>query len=414
MVQSLCKNCLKRQQIASRLMYSEPACWSRNMFAVMWMVESNLHTAVPARMPAKAQRDTKSKQTAHADYTFLPLRGTQQVYMLDKTVAGQISEAVRKHQSDPDVPLLESNPGPGLVTRKLLLAGLKKVVAVESLEGFLPHLKKLQKEVGARVLSVFHMQHATFTQLPQWNPEIVGEEPQGSLASIIAQGNRTGGPPLTVLNTVPHLREGVFFKCLLDSWTSQQGLFTLGQPEWFLFVSPQFYKSLLVAAMDENRPTKKFSNLAVVLHLLFYIHKCTEVPGDMFTPIFPRRQSVARVKMPKETSDEMRYLVLFRPLTDPLLTSMEIPAFFGFVKQVLQKTRDRLIPKMEQLIPGCGIHLIILGITMMTKTGDLSITTLVDIFKAMQMWPEYEGSPMKQYLSDKVMVPHEDELSSDF
>lgn len=416
------KTCIKRPQSVLQMFVSHKFPFTP--FVLSWISSSNIHfprytETVIARhksvyLKQKEPRQTlKKKQSTHADYPFMPLLAAQQVYVLDEALADDIVRALLEHKMHQDVPLLESNPGPGVLTRKLFESGFKKIIAVEALEGFLPYLKELQNTVDKDALIVFHWQYVS-ASLPQWNPETLCDQHTDSLASLVSAGKKMHNPPLTVLSILPHRKEGEFFKCLLTHFSSQQGLFTVGSPEWFVLIPPLFYQNLVVAAMDENRPTKKFTNLAIVLLLFFDVKLCAKFPGCKFTPSFPERRKkyVAQTVLP-EVEDAVRYLVHFRPRSDPALAPTQIPAFYSFLKQVMHKRKDRFIPKMEQLISGCGIHLIVLGITMMTKTGDLPLAMLVDIYKIMQTWPEYKGSPMMQYLSDNTMSPHQEDPSDD-
>ncbi|KAK7492318.1 hypothetical protein BaRGS_00016415 [Batillaria attramentaria] len=415
----LCYNCLRRLLPTVPIhINKQRLCFKPRSSSIVFSVNSILTNGAvrfsSVEVAQKHPRSSKTKKPTHEDYPFMPLLATQHVYVLHDGLAGQIVKAMKQAQVQPCVPVLESNPGPGIVTRKLFKAGLKQVIAVEALEGFIPYLKKLQQEVGPKALAVFQWQYAA-TALPQWNPDAVYEHPKGSLTSLISgKKDQYNKPPLSVLSLVPHLKERAFFMCLLNQWVAQQGLFALCQPEWFVLISADFYQSLVVAAMDENRPTKKFTNLAIILQLVFDIQLCTKLPEGLFTPPFPqkRRKTKAHAVLP-DLAENMRYLVRFRQHPQPLISTSELTVFSSFLKQLLQKRKDRIIPKMEKLIPGCGIHLILMGVSMMKKTGDLPIHLAVDIFRAMQTWPEYEGSPMKQHLSQTAGSMHDEEPTDD-
>ncbi|XP_076436453.1 dimethyladenosine transferase 2, mitochondrial-like [Babylonia areolata] len=149
----------------------------------------------------------------------------------------------------------------------------------------------------------------------------------------------------------------------------------------------------------EKRPLVFYSHLAIILHLLFDLHLCAQLPGWKFTPRFPEKRVSAEKQCQLEVSNSMRYLVHLRPRQDQPLSSTDVPAFHTFLRQLMQRKKIRLIPKMEQLVPGCGPHLIRLEVTMMTLVADLSPHHFLTIFKAMQTWPEYHGSPLKQVLT---------------
>ena len=54
------------------------------------------------------------------------------------------------------------------------------------------------------------------------------------------------GPPLTVVGVIPDLKERTFFIHLLISCARQYGLFMLGRPEWFMAISPNLYKVIIL------------------------------------------------------------------------------------------------------------------------------------------------------------------------
>ncbi|PVD26667.1 hypothetical protein C0Q70_14345 [Pomacea canaliculata] len=239
-------------------------------------------------------------------------------YVLDSELADQIVTALRKNQADPNVPVLESNPG------KLS--------------------EKLQGELDHKVLTVFHWDY-TLVWLRVVEANSIYQQHEDAVIAYIPPKKSSDGPPLTVFTVLPENKEAMFLLYLIMSFSGQSGFFTLGHPEWFL---------------DENL--------------------------------------VAGV------SSDMRYLIRLTPHSNvyDIIALSEVETFLNFLRQMMSKRTQRLIIRMEELVPNCGIRLIAAGHTMIEQTGDLSPYNFLQIFKEMKTWPEYDGSPMKHHLFDSA------------
>ncbi|KAL8572561.1 hypothetical protein ACOMHN_040465 [Nucella lapillus] len=354
----------------------------------------------------KSRKAAREEVTAaHKQYPFLPMKTTTQVYVLDGGLADEIAGVIVKNQSDPSVPVLEANPGPGVLTRALLKAGAKRMVLAESTKGFMPYIQALQKEKRRHIAAVYHLDY-----MLAWRgigeADNTSNEFESNLTTLFPHRCWEEGPPVSVVAMLPEQKERPFLNHLIHSHGRQNSLFTLGRPEWFLAVSPTLYSKLLVAK-QENPPASFYYHLAIVLHLLFDIHLCAQLPAWKFTPRFPEKRVLVTRRNRPEVSNSMRYLLRLRPHVEQSLAPADVPVFHSFLAQLMQKKNTRLIPKMEQLVSGCGPRLIRLDITMMCLVADMSPAQFLTVFKAMQMWPEYQGSPLKQLLASSALLPAE-------
>ncbi|XP_025105224.1 uncharacterized protein LOC112570809 [Pomacea canaliculata] len=323
-------------------------------------------------------------------------------YVLDSELADQIVTALRKNQADPNVPVLESNPGIGLVTRKLVQAGVKRVLAVEAIEEFLPSMLKLQGELDHKVLTVFHWDY-TLVWLRVVEANSIYQQHEDAVIAYIPPKKSSDGPPLTVFTVLPENKEAMFLLYLIMSFSGQSGFFTLGHPEWFLVISPTLYRKLLLCKMEKDRPLAHYSPFAMCLEVLFDIHLCSELPGWKFTPNF-KTKKFKDENLVAGVSSDMRYLIRLTPHSNvyDIIALSEVETFLNFLRQMMSKRTQRLIIRMEELVPNCGIRLIAAGHTMIEQTGDLSPYNFLQIFKEMKTWPEYDGSPMKHHLFDSA------------
>ncbi|XP_070181899.1 dimethyladenosine transferase 2, mitochondrial-like isoform X2 [Littorina saxatilis] len=382
---------------------------ARNMVALSKVLSSaqqpNVVRNVATKAKARTTEERKSRQAskidktaAHEKFPFLPIKASRHIYILDTALAGEIARAVTQNQEDVSVPVLEANPGTGVLTEALLKAGVNRIVLAESLKEFIPYLEDL-KTFSQKIMRVYNWDYlSVWRRLAEVECPYKHHEDQ--MAALLPHKTWAESPPLSVVGVLADKKDNVFLHHLLYSCAREYGLFLLGRPEWFIVISPATYKHLVTVKEDKNRTSRSFSRLAIMLHLVFEIRLCAELPAWKFTPSFPEK----RQKLEDDTmSPSMRYLIRLRPHVEQQLPLSQIPVFLSFLSQVMSKKKQRFIPKMEQLIPGCGIHLIMSGFSMLAVIADVSPTQYVSIFKTMQTWPEYDGSPLKQHLAESAV-----------
>lgn len=375
--------------------------------------------------PSQSETEKSSRLAARQkerelmkNYPFLSEK-LRQVYVLDQDVAGEIVKAVRNNQADPNVPVLEANPGLGIVTRALLKSGVTRIVVAEALSKFVPYLSELSTKTVGTSLKILNWDHfSLYQRLADNDLPCAYKHFEDTMAEIIPHKDWDDGPPLTVLGVIPSNKDRMYMTHMVMSCARQYGLFMIGRPEWFLIVSPSFYKNILVLGLTRRTGHGiYFTHLGVTLGLVFDIQLCGQFPGWQFIPHFPEKRRVLAHQPFPSMSENMRYLIRLRARKEQIIPLTDIPIFYSFLSQILKCRKQRLIPKMEQLVPGCGIHLIVSGFSIMLPILDVSTDQFVFIFKAMQNWPEFEGSPMKAFLTDHRMPfmddDHQDEKPGD-
>ncbi|XP_041352605.1 dimethyladenosine transferase 2, mitochondrial-like [Gigantopelta aegis] len=336
-------------------------------------------------------------------------------YILDKSLAASVASVIIKNRSSQNSSVLEINPGPGILTKELFSKGVHHIVATDTKEQLLSLLERnLQREISQHKLHCFHWDCFTLWHRDTNSSQFEKDYRDKEVEIVAAFQQKTHGDeiPITAFGVVSYLKERPFLNYILHNFGLLEGIFSLGRLEWFLFVSAKIYKTVL-ASTDHDKSVLAYNTMSVLLHLLFDIKCHMEVSGNEFSPPFQNiKRKKREIAIGKQlVKYDMKYLLQMKPKEnwDSVLPALEIFKFSLFLKQLFHKKRMRLIPKMEQLVPGCGLHLILAGYTMVQEVGETSPEQFLQIYNDMQTWPEYQDSGLHFYLMEHAVHGMEEE-----
>ncbi|XP_035449183.1 dimethyladenosine transferase 2, mitochondrial [Spodoptera frugiperda] len=318
----------------------------------------------------------------------------ESMYLINKKTAKEIVKTI-KDSINNDSPLIEVNPGFGYLSEELLRCQKNPIYMYEMSNQFSSHLCKLQElhpgRVKLKLADFFGMWKLAFKdKIDQGNriEELLGElctDDKSRVVKII--GSMPG------LSFVKHLINNIIF----HNTTNQ-----LGKPDLFITMPGYHYEFLT----DNEVQLKKHRSIPALFQMLFDHKVLTTVPKVHFLPWTHKPDSKKITMM-----DEHRLVLVNITQKDKLPCPPEyLPLLWYFFKPHMLSKTTRVIPMLEQWIPGCGVWLItgqdppdtnkqlapnkddaeLPHMTIFTEFGDLNLQQKITVFKKFISWPEFE------------------------
>ncbi|XP_053613603.1 dimethyladenosine transferase 2, mitochondrial [Plodia interpunctella] len=340
----------------------------------------------------------------------------ENMYLINKSTAEEIVTVMKKY-IEKDCPIVEVNPGLGFMTRELLKQLPNHIYLYEMLNHFSPHLNQLKSahpnRITYRVADFFGMWKLAFKdKLDQGNriKELLGDLATDSNDRVVKIVGSMPG-----LSFVKHMINNIIF----HNTTSQ-----LGRPDLFITMPGYHYEFLT----DNEIQINKHKSIPALFQMLFDYKILTNVPKVHFLP-WTYHQTGKRVTM----MDEHRLYLVNITQKEKLPCPPEyLPLLWYFFKPHMLTKTTKIIPMLEQWIPGCGVWLIsgqdppdinkeiapneddaeLPHMTIFTEFGDLNLRQKITVFKKFVSLPEFEQCPFKVTMESnlpKFVVPLDDD-----
>lgn len=300
--------------------------------------------------------------------------------------------------------IFEANPGPGILTRALLRAGIPHLRVFEKKPVFLPHLQLLKEEFPRQLEIV----EDDLLRLPTINAsDSYGFTTRTEdLLAGVPRRPWNHEPVVRVVGTLSRKREVSFLRFLLHMMPQRSSIFTVGRVEFLLFVSGLEYAYMMSTNKESN--LSRYRNISVLYKLFFDIVVLEKVSRDLFLPLRPKETTNIR-KL--SVDQEHMYLLRLTPRSD-LFELLDPPErlleLVFFIRQNMVKRTAYIVPTLEKWIPGCGPRLIRGGVKVFCRMGDLSPKEVVALFQLFSSLSEYQDSPFVAAMS-REMQQHDDE-----
>ncbi|RUS30532.1 S-adenosyl-L-methionine-dependent methyltransferase [Jimgerdemannia flammicorona] len=257
-----------------------------------------------------------------------------QNFIFDKNITDKIVSSA--FISPTDVLVVEVGPGPGLLTRSILDAGARNVVAVEKDARFIPTLTQLTEASEDRLKIL----HGNMLKIPHTDilnaanispPSLTSPSPQGNLGDIHIVGNL----PFNVAS--PLLLQ--FLRML----SQRKGLFGVGARVRMTFMFQKEVGKTLTA----NIGTEHRGRFSVMAQSLCDVRTIYEVPSKVFFPV------------PKTPTDEIRCHTF--SMSPPCTDTSRIAAEYEMLENVLRyfftkrrKTIGNILNRLAKRVPATG------------------------------------------------------------
>uniref|UniRef100_A0A1B0DNZ7 rRNA adenine N(6)-methyltransferase n=1 Tax=Phlebotomus papatasi TaxID=29031 RepID=A0A1B0DNZ7_PHLPP len=357
------------------------------------------------------------------------------LYIADETVARNIADCVAASSSK-DTPILEINPGCGILTQQLLRVTNQKIHLFESVEEFSKNLEKIVSEHLDRV-SLKKEDLTALWRIAYQDKLDNGDRVQKLLDGKLPKRDWTEEPNARIVGAIG---SGNFFKHLVNSLVYQSSLLTYGRCEMFLVVPPPIYIQL---TCSKDAGYLLYRYMSVLFQIFFEYEFIQKVPRKAFLPWQHDYNHAKHNKLSKVNSidADSLYLVRIAPRKEAydLCSPDDMQALWFFVKQNMISRTNRVIPSLEKWIPYCGLRLISQKVSPMpmgqdgenprngelpefvqpcrpisksdhrqdinifTQFGDLTPSEMLSLFQQFRNWPEYKQSPFLSLMENSLI-----------
>ncbi|XP_035420664.1 dimethyladenosine transferase 2, mitochondrial [Cygnus atratus] len=281
----------------------------------------------------------------------------------------------------PQPVVLECGPGPGILTRTLLNAGVR-VVALESHSVFLPNLQSLENSLDGQLKVIY----GDFFRL---DPLVTGTVKPPAVCSDqlfeamgIAAVPWRADVPVKIFGILPQKKERNTLWRLLFILYEGSSIFRYGRVELNIFISEKEYK-VLTAKPGESRAYQALSVLCQVGCEIQLLHM---EPWSSFVTN-SKNKGLAVSKSTWLPNDHL-CLVRLTPQRDLFsggLKPTNSATFIFMVKQCLAKRKSRLTDRLNSWsLDNCGQLLKALEIPTDVETGNLYPEDYKRLFEALQ------------------------------
>ncbi|XP_074662436.1 dimethyladenosine transferase 2, mitochondrial-like [Tubulanus polymorphus] len=355
------------------------------------MIPKNLWIHLTKRLDQSNIQTTRryNSQLFSSKFPFLEKPAAKKIgaYILDKSLAETIVKSlVAANQLKQDVtPWLEVNPGPGYLSEALLEAGIRSLTVVERRQEFMPYLQRLKTQYP----------DFSFHQKDFFNRGALQKEVHEFFREVVPNlqiHSFNEKPPLKIIVSPGIAYERRLIKILLNQLLiSSISLFSYGRMEFIMILSSLEKQRLMLKWPISAFAYRERNALFSLMFDVDFLQKID--PGGIFPPQVVSNYK-KKTKQGQQVSESL-HVVRITPkegLFTHLFNQRHLPMFAFFVKEMLVKRSQRLIPKMEVFFPGCGLQMIDEGYTMDQITGDISPDDFVKLFKNVLSWPDFEES----------------------
>ncbi|XP_030302494.1 dimethyladenosine transferase 2, mitochondrial [Calypte anna] len=296
----------------------------------------------------------------------------------------------------PQPVLLECAPGPGVLTRTLLNAGVR-VVALESNSAFLPNLQSLENSLDGQLKVIY----GDFFRL---DPLVTGTVKPPALSSDklfesmgVAAVPWRADVPVKVFGILPQVRERNKLWRLLFALYECSSIYRCGRVELNIFISEKEYKVLT----SKPGEAKAYQALTVLWQVGCEIQLLHKEPWSSFvTNMKSRGLAVQKTKwLPNDHLCLVR-LTPHQNLFTGSLKPTNSATFIFMVKQCLAKPRSKLTDRLSSWsLDNGGKLLRELEIPQNAETRDLYPEDYRRLFEALQNSSEFAET----WFNDEVM-----------
>ncbi|XP_046401847.1 dimethyladenosine transferase 2, mitochondrial [Ischnura elegans] len=314
-------------------------------------------------------------------------------------------------ESNVNTPIIEVNPGVGIVTEALLRKGAREVHTFQSSlwEG-----QKFQGVEDKDARKVVFYKNDFFSIWKRLLLDYFDDDSQKALLNIVKPKPWSAEPPAKIFAAMPNKS---FINHMIASIVFQKGFFQIGRLEFYLAIRPHDYLSVTA---DGTANYLVYRAVSVLFQIMFERKILCRLPAKDFIPWIKPFSARMKQYLPKLSAADADciYLVKIIPRKDvhDLVEGEDgLKTLWHFVRQCFTSRSNRVIPTLEKWIPGCGPRLIFNNMTIYTQFGELSPQQVLKLFQDFTKWPEYPHcsflDSLEAYLLKSYMEKNPDGIS---
>ncbi|XP_023935840.2 dimethyladenosine transferase 2, mitochondrial [Bicyclus anynana] len=333
-------------------------------------------------------------------------KSPETMYLINKKTAKCITNTLTKYIRR-ESPIVEINPGFGFLTRELLACQNDPIYLYEISNHFTQFLTEIQSQYPNRI----HLKSGDFFGM--WKLAFQDKLDDGNRLQELL-GDLATDDSDRILNIIGAMPSLTFVKHLITTIVFHNETSQLGRPDLYFAMPGHHYEFLT----DSSIQMSKYKSVPALFQLLFDFKILDKVPKVHFLP-WMHNQNNAKSSV---IEDNCLYLVrITRKKTLPC-EPRDLPLLWYFFKPHTFSKTTRVIPMLEQWIPGCGVWLItgqdppdtnkevgpgkddaaLPHMTIFTEFGDLTLAQKVTVFKRFISWPEFEQCPYRVTMENNL------------
>ncbi|XP_022103189.1 dimethyladenosine transferase 2, mitochondrial-like [Acanthaster planci] len=311
--------------------------------------------------------------------------------------------------------IVETSPGPGILTRQLLNSGAPQIVSLEREKPYLPGLGALASKATGRL----RVMHADFFAMHYHGTKDL--HPPLVRIDKVFEGLKAvpweADIPIKVIGSLPHRNERTQAYLIASQLLERLSSFKYGRVQFNVFMSEGCYKVISQPAGNMS----KYRALSALMQMSCDIELLHSEPQVSFR--LPTSSGEAS-RTNFSDKDLSLCLVRLTPKRDLFikhqLSQHQAFVFVYFVRQVLAKRRQLMSKMIEAWAPGHGDIVHDFGYDKETLTGSVNPTDLLRIYMAICHLDSFNGSWMgedmvgyaSRVLDQEHGVEYDDSLAS--
>ncbi|XP_007896594.1 dimethyladenosine transferase 2, mitochondrial isoform X2 [Callorhinchus milii] len=369
--------------------------------------QRNLSAVASSHFASKQQRPLSRFDFLDlGDIEELTKKGKQKrKFIINPDLANVVTECLDDDLSEDRAILFECNPGPGVLTRSLLNAGARRVIALESEKHFLPHLQSLENQLDGQ-LKVVHCDFFKLDPIGHGSmtpPAMFSEKLFSDLG--ISEVPWTADIPVKVVGIFSQKNERNMLWKLIYSLFERISLFQYGRVELDMFISEKEYTKLI--AQPGN--LRHYQALSALWQMACDIQLLHMEPWSSF--VTNSKNGSGGPRKGTLTNDHL-CLVRMTPRKDlfnETLTTANSATLVLMMKQCLTKRKAKLIDQLNSWSPGCGEKLLLqLDIPKNIFTGHVYPDVYKQLFQAMEHSQDFRQSWLYKEILENInsTLPH--------
>uniref|UniRef100_A0A8D8LUX8 rRNA adenine N(6)-methyltransferase n=3 Tax=Cacopsylla melanoneura TaxID=428564 RepID=A0A8D8LUX8_9HEMI len=267
------------------------------------------------------------------------------LYLANPQTAESLANILKPHLEKSDAKVIECHPGLGLLTNHLSQMNVTDVNLHEPDPLFFKNLLNLSSSSNVKVFN------NDILQVPKC---ITATKKLDSMLEYIEKKEWEHD---CIYQLIASLNNQDFLRYILRNFSHQNGILALGRPIMYLLITPATYQKLIAGP---HEPWNLYKPLAVLFQIIFHIELLSKVDRRSFVPWpTPYKKTESKGNL----SEDSLYLIriegkkhLYQKLGKENIE--RVNTLQKFVTHVIGRKKQRIIPTIEQWVPGFGPHLI--------------------------------------------------------
>ncbi|KAI8057414.1 S-adenosyl-L-methionine-dependent methyltransferase [Thamnidium elegans] len=248
-----------------------------------------------------------------------------QNFILDKNITDKIVRTASVSSNTRFV--VEVGPGPGLLSRSILDAGAKQVIAIEKDDRFIPTLHQLSEASNQRF------------QVLQGNMLTIDHK--DILKAAESHGPLVSEQPIHIMGNLPFNVASPLLLQWLHQQAAKEGMFGIGNDIWMTLMFQKEVGDRIAAPIS----TSKRGRLAVMAQSLCHVKEVYKVPATVFVPRPKVDASVIQLRPKPLFTDQDQIVGTYQALENILRF------YFTKRRKTIGHITNRLGKEMPQVYP---------------------------------------------------------------